>query len=166
MALISSGPATNGAHWFESPGGYQRLFAFTGSLGHHPLSLGDVLKLRKNARPFREWLQTQADRDRNALLAYHHEVAKRSGFRHGAIKTLKLFGAIGGAVAGGYVKGPVGAAIGGTTGGQVVDAAVRAVDLGVRYVFDLAGKLDEDWKPVVFGDWARDYVQRVQTSSQ
>ncbi len=35
MALISSGPATNGAHWFESPGGYQRLFAFTGSLGHH-----------------------------------------------------------------------------------------------------------------------------------
>src|SRR5436309_6631840 len=21
--------------WFESPGGYQRLFAFTGSLGHH-----------------------------------------------------------------------------------------------------------------------------------
>ena len=24
MALISSGPATNGAHWFESPGGYQR----------------------------------------------------------------------------------------------------------------------------------------------
>src|ERR1700674_3736166 len=35
MALISSGPATNGAHWFCSPGGYQRLFAFTGSLGHH-----------------------------------------------------------------------------------------------------------------------------------
>src|SRR5438132_911736 len=35
MALISYGPATNGAHGLVSPGGYQRLFAFTGSLGHH-----------------------------------------------------------------------------------------------------------------------------------
>jgi hypothetical protein len=38
MALISSGPAINGAHGLVSPGGYQRLFAFTGSLGHHPHS--------------------------------------------------------------------------------------------------------------------------------
>src|SRR5262249_40096028 len=35
MALISSGRARNGAAWFESPGGYQRLFVFTGSLGRH-----------------------------------------------------------------------------------------------------------------------------------
>jgi integrase len=35
MALISSGPAPTEPLWFVSPGGYQRLFAFTGSLGHH-----------------------------------------------------------------------------------------------------------------------------------
>src|SRR4029450_4403856 len=44
MALISSGPATNGAHGFESPGGYQRLFAFTGSLGHHQRVIAIALK--------------------------------------------------------------------------------------------------------------------------
>src|SRR5712691_6810312 len=36
MALISSGPASTEPLWFDSPRGYQRLFAFTGSLGHHP----------------------------------------------------------------------------------------------------------------------------------
>jgi hypothetical protein len=44
MALISSGPATNGAYWFESPGGYQRLFAFTGSLGHHRQSREEIAR--------------------------------------------------------------------------------------------------------------------------
>jgi hypothetical protein len=47
MALISSGPAANGAAWFESPGGYQRLFAFTGSLGRHPARLGKITWLQR-----------------------------------------------------------------------------------------------------------------------
>jgi hypothetical protein len=44
-------------------------------------------------------------------------------------------------------------------------AAGAATEKGSEFVFDVAGKLDEDWKPVVFGDWARDYIERVQISS-
>ena len=122
------------------------------------LSFGDVLKLRNHARRFREWLQTQAERDRDALLAYHHEVAQASGFVRTAGKTLRLFGTLAaagvGAAAGAAVAGPPGAALGVAAGG----VAARAVEDGVKFVFDVAGKLDEDWKPVVFGDWMRTYV--------
>src|SRR5213593_2508088 len=36
IALISSGSARNGASCVSSLGGYQRLFAFTGTLALHP----------------------------------------------------------------------------------------------------------------------------------
>ena len=122
------------------------------------LSFGDVLKIRNHARRFREWLQTQAERDRDALLAYHHEVAHASGFARTAGKTLRLFGTLAaagvGAAAGAAAAGPPGAAVGVAAGG----VAAKAVEEGVKFVFDVAGKLDEDWKPVVFGDWMRTYV--------
>lgn len=39
-----------------------------------------VLEIRKKAKKFRDWLQSEGDRDRDAISAYHHEVAKETGF--------------------------------------------------------------------------------------
>jgi hypothetical protein len=125
------------------------------------LSFADVLKIRGKAQRFRKWLQTQAERDRDALLAYHHEVAQASGFARTAGKTLKLFGTLAGAglgaMAGAAVAGPPGAMGGAVAVGGV---AAKVAEEGVRFVFDVAGKLDEEWKPVVFGDWVTQYVNR------
>lgn len=122
------------------------------------LSFGDVLKLRRRAKRFRDWLQTQSERDRDALVAYHNELAKETGFTRSTGMTLKLFGVVGGAMIGTAVEGHVGAVVGAAIGAAAEEAA--------KYVFDVAGKLDQNWRPVVFGDWARDYIQRIQTSGR
>lgn len=40
----------------------------------------EVLKMRKKAKRFRRWLQTEADKDRNAMIFYLQEAAHESGF--------------------------------------------------------------------------------------
>lgn len=126
------------------------------------LSFDQVMLLRRKAASFRRWLQTQADRDRDAIVAYHHEVAKDSGFTTGVRKTLRMFGWLAGPGVGAYLGaavdnalGPVGAAAGAVVAG--------AADEAVKYVLDVAGKLDENWRPVVFGDWARGLVEPAET---
>jgi hypothetical protein len=129
------------------------------------LSFADVLILRRKARRFRQWLQTQADRDTNALVAYHHEVAAESGLTKFTRKTLRAFGMLTGAAAGAYAAGAfVGPAA--VTPSAAAGAAFggKAVEESVKFLFDVAGRLDEDWKPVVFGNWARQYVQKASTS--
>lgn len=51
-----------------------------------------VLEIRKKAKKFREWLQSESEREREAIWAYHREVARKSGFTNVARHTLKLFG--------------------------------------------------------------------------
>ena len=43
----------------------------------------------------------ESDRDRDAIIAYHHEVAKESGIVKATRKALNLFGVIGGGALGG-----------------------------------------------------------------
>src|SRR2546422_2444730 len=97
------------------------------------LKFEDVLTIRKRAAKFREWLQSGADRDRNAIVAYHHEVARDSGLTRTGRTTLSLFGIVGGGAAGSVigtvVAGPVGGAIGG------------AVGSGLTYLLDLASRI-------------------------
>jgi hypothetical protein len=121
------------------------------------LEFGDVLKIRRRSGRFREWLQAQAGRDREALIAYHHEVARATGFNRAAGKTIKIFGALAGAGVGAAVAGSTGAAYGAIVG----NIAGKVLEDGVKFIFDVAGRLDGDWKPVVFGDWMRDYVSKA-----
>jgi hypothetical protein len=122
------------------------------------LTFKDVLMIRRKAVKFREWLQTESDRDRNAIIAYHHEVMKESGLTQLGRKTLSLFGILGGGAAGSIigdvVAGPIGGAIGGAAGA------------GLTYLIDLAAKLGEDWQPVVFGDWMRDRIKKLLKERQ
>ena len=122
-------------------------------VNRNKMSLTEIIRIRKKARRFRDWLQVESDRDRDAIIAYHHEVAKESGFiKHGR-KVINLFGVLGGGAAGSLIgssiSGPGGAAIGGVVGSAA------------GFLADIASKLGADWKPVVFGNWARDRIERL-----
>jgi hypothetical protein len=110
-----------------------------------------VLEIRKKARNFRRWLQTEGDRSRDALTAYHQEVAKASGFANIARTSLKLFGVVGGAALGAVItSNPAIGAAAGAAGGAALGAGAGEA---VAYVSELAASVGTDWKPVVFGDW-------------
>ncbi len=110
-----------------------------------------VLQIRDKSKKFRDWLQSEADRDRDAIIAYHTEVARASGFTNIARKGLKLFGVLAGAATGAAVIGEpaIGAAIGAAGGAAIQAGAEEAV----KYLFDLGADLGANWRPVVFGQW-------------
>jgi len=117
------------------------------------IGLDEVLFLRKKAKKFRDWLQIEGEKDRDAIISYHHEVAQESGFTKTARNAISIFGVIGGAglgsAVGSVLSGPEGAAIGGASGSAA------------GYVMDVASKLGSGWKPVVFGNWYRDRISKV-----
>ena len=115
------------------------------------LSLRDVNAIRAKSQRFRSWLQSESDRDRDALLAYHHEVAKDTGFVKVARRSLSLFGVL----AGGAVGGAVGSAMAGVTGGALGGAAGSALS----YIADLGAALGSGWRPVVFGSWMEERIR-------
>lgn len=105
----------------------------------------DVMRIRSKAGRFRGWLQSEADRDRDAIFAYHNEVATEAGFSSGTRKAVSLFGVLGGAWVGAALTGPTGATIG----------------AGIGYLLDLASKLGSNWRPVVFGDWVTNRIDEL-----
>ena len=121
------------------------------------LDVKDIMRIRDNASRFRNWLQQEAERDRDAIIAYHLEVAKESGLEGAGRKTLRLFGSVSGAAAGGIV----GTAVGGVPG-TVAGAAVGGA---VGFVSDVASKFGSGWRPVVFGNWLRERIEKVLEES-
>ena len=109
------------------------------------LHFGDVLSIREKARRFRGWLQEESDRDRDALIAYHNEVAVESGLASAGRKTIAVFGVL----AGGAVGGALGATFAGPEGGAVAGAA----GAGLTYLTDIGAKIGAGWRPIVFGQW-------------
>jgi hypothetical protein len=121
------------------------------------LTLSDVLRIRKKALSFRLWLQDAADRDQNALVAYHHEVAKETGFTGGLRMTLRVFGWLVGGAVGNRLGETQGAVLGAFAGEGIANATTE----GVQFLFDQIAGVNAGWRPVVFGDWTRDYIERV-----
>lgn len=111
------------------------------------IGLDDILHIRKHAKRFRKWLQEEGDRDRNAILAYHHEVAKESGLTKVGRHTVQIFAVLGGASTG----AAIGATLGGATGAAVGAVAGRSL----TYILEVASKINEGWKPSVFGNWLK-----------
>jgi len=121
-----------------------------------------VLNIRSKAKRFRTWLQSEADRDRDSLSAYHSEVAKEMGFTRVAGRTLTLFGVIGGAAAGSAI-GSVLEPVMNPVAAQSVGAAAGAA---AGYILGLGAKLGADWKPVIFGEWYKDRIQSYLQSHE
>ena len=120
------------------------------------IDFSKVLEIREKSTKFRRWLQSETDRDRDALIAYHQEVAKESGFAGVALRTIKIFGVLGGAVVGAAM--PEHPIIGAATGAAAGDLIADGTRTAIEYLFDLGADLGRHWKPVVFGNW---YSQRI-----
>jgi len=117
------------------------------------LDLSDILRIRKKAKRFRDWLQSESDRDRNAIIAYHNEVAKELGILKFGRKSLRLFGILGIPMAEAYVTQNY-------PGAEPAIVAAGA-SAGLAFILDVASRIGEDWKPVVFGNWVRDRIEKV-----
>lgn len=125
------------------------------------LKLPDILRIRREARRFREWLQNESDRDRDALFAYHTEVGAKLGLPATAAKTLMMAGAISATAAGGSI---LGSALGWDPKlGPAVGAAVgsAAGDLAQALLTSLVGRMGAGWKPIIFGEWLRERIENV-----
>lgn len=123
------------------------------------LSFADVLHIRKKAERFRRWLQDESGRDRDALIAYHHEVAKEAGLLRLGRRALKLFGVVGGAALGAQL----GAMMKDHGTGAVAGAATGSL---AGYLLDVASRIRNEWRPVVFGNWMRERVAKLVSKNQ
>lgn len=113
------------------------------------LRISDVLVLRRKGQKFRNWLSAERDLERDAVHGYMGEFARDAGWTKNLGKVVSAVGALGGAAAGAALAGSLGA-VGGAVTGE-----------GIAYVLNLASRLDEGWKPVVFGNWAIAQVERA-----
>jgi hypothetical protein len=113
----------------------------------------DLLRIRDRASRFRTWLQDEADRDRNALIAYHTEVGHETGLAKFGRRTLRLFGTVGPAALGG--------AVGTAVADPLVGAVLGAGGAAATYLTEIAAKLGTDWSPVVFGRWLDREIRRL-----
>lgn len=116
------------------------------------LGVEDILYLRSKAMRFRRWLQDESDRDRDALFAYHHEVAKDAGFRAAGRKMLNMFG---------FIGAPVVGAILGSEAGQIGAVVGTAIGGGLSWLADIGSKVGEPWRPIVFGNWYRERITEL-----
>ncbi|MDP1715235.1 MAG: hypothetical protein Q8L41_10880 [Anaerolineales bacterium] len=115
------------------------------------LDLSEILKIRKKAKRFRDWLQSESDRDRNTIIAYHNEVAKEAGIVSLGRKTLRMFGILGIPLAEAFIAKAYPETV----------LMTGSISAGAVYLIDVASKIGEDWKPVVFGNWVRDRIEKV-----
>ena len=121
------------------------------------LPASEVLRLRSKSARFRRWLQNESERSRDALIAYHHEVAKEAGFTGGARKVLRLFGVLPAGLAGGATAG----AVQGVSGDPILAAQLGAVaGTLTKHLADRLSREGEEWKPMVFGQWATEHIKR------
>ena len=98
-------------------------------------------------------VHTESERDRNSIIAYHNEVAKELGIVKFGRKSLRLFGLLGIPMTEAYVT---------QTYPGVEPAIVAAgASVGLAFVLDVASKIGEDWKPVVFGNWVSTRIQKL-----
>ena len=108
------------------------------------LTARDVLGIREESNRFRQWLQGVAERDIDAIVAYHNEVADKTGLQKFGGHALGLFGAVAGTKVGTLVAAATGSPEAGTAAG-----------VATKTMFDSGRRFFEPWRPIVFGKWVR-----------
>ncbi len=129
-------------------------------INNNNIDFKEALSFRKKGQKFRHWLQDESERDRDAIIAYHNEIAKEANYIRGIRKTLQIFGVLGGAVAGVAV---------GTHVSQepLMSKFVATVTgSGITLLTNLASKLGAEWKPVVFGKWYIDRIAKIKQTKE
>ena len=123
-------------------------------VNHEGLPLAAVMKLREKGGRFRAWLQTEAERDRDAIIAYHNEVAKEAGWLKAARHTLSILSTAGGSLVGGLTTA---AATGSPELAVLLGGlAGQAAKKGVEHL----SRAGQDWRPVMFGKVALKTIEK------
>lgn len=129
------------------------------------LSAKDILHIRAKAGRFRLWLQSEGERDRNAILAYHNEVSKASGLQKLGRSALTIASIVAGAIAAKYAI-PPGVQLP-EVGGFNIDPGVLGSTAGglaregIRWLGTVAKGIEGGgWRPSVFGQGLEEYVRR------
>lgn len=126
------------------------------------LDFSELLRIRHKAKKFRQWLQSEAERDRNAIIAYHNEVAKELGIVTVARTALEIFGVLGLTGLSPYLaqqlEPAVPAVLANSVGAVVGTAGAMLVEFSAR--------LHNNWKPVVFGNWMMDHIANYLRSAE
>jgi len=125
------------------------------------LNFEDIILFRKKGQRFRTWLQSEAVRDRDAIIAYHNEVGKELGLLNVGRKSLKMFGILAGGAAGPVIESTVTGSSGTALGGAIGGAVGNAVGDAVGFLFDVVSKMGSSWKPVVFGNWMSERISKL-----
>lgn len=129
-----------------------------------------VLEIRRKAKKFREWLQSESERDRDAIIAYHNEIAKVTGFSKVKSRTLNIFGVLASGVVGGSVgvltkhlseDASLAAIAGSSTFAIASEVSKRASIKVTEKLFDYGANIGSDWKPVVFGKWLQSEISEL-----
>ena len=120
------------------------------------LNAAEYLLIRKRASRFRQWLQSEGERDRDAILAYHNEVVAQSGLAQAVHRGVHLFAVVGSAVAGAKVAAAIG------QNEQVGLMAGAASGEALKYLADTHLAIaSKGWRPIFFGDWLRAEVGSI-----
>ena len=126
-----------------------------------------VLEIRNKAKKFRDWLQDESERDRDAIIAYHNEVAKQTGFTNIAKRSLNIFGVLASASVAGAISYKVSndpqlsTMVGSATGAMSSKIVEKGLSKATEKLFDYgANKFGEEWKPVCFGNWYRNDIEK------
>jgi hypothetical protein len=127
------------------------------------LDFGEVLRIRSKAQRFRQWLQSESDRDRNAIIAYHNEVAKELGIATAARRALEIFGVLSVTGLSAYLVPQLEPALSAPMAGAV--GAVVGI-AGSMLIDDLSARLHTDWKPIVFGNWMTERITEYLRSAE
>lgn len=110
-----------------------------------------VLEIRRKAERFRKWLQTEAGREGDVMVAYLNELAKEAGFRNVGRRLLKVFGVLGSAALGSALASDE------QLGPSVeIDSETfleAAAESAATYLSDISSDLGTEWRPVIFGEW-------------
>lgn len=118
------------------------------------LNIEFIMNIRKKGNKFRKWLQQESERDRDALIAYHSEVAKASGIKRLTTNTLKLFGYLG------QLGSPFYVAINPSIESGLVAASTV---LGGEFLKLVGSRVEKEWKPIIFGDWFSEEAYKQKT---
>ncbi len=121
------------------------------------INFKEILYIRQEAKKFREWLQSESDKDRDAIIAYHNEIAKKTGLAKLGNSVLTLFG----------ILSPIGLSLATETifieQNIIVKETFKRV--GTKTIEGITKKISDklfaEWKPICFGNWYKDEIEQL-----
>jgi hypothetical protein len=115
------------------------------------LDITTVMNIRKHGKKFRQWLQQEAEKDRDTVIAYHEETIKASGITKVTASTLKMFGNL-------LQFGPQFYTA--VNPNLIAPIVAAGAGIGGGFLTKIGNALDKEWRPVFFGNWVINEISK------